>query len=291
MPVEIGEDGRPHVKWYLPDKFKRFLKPKRHKVVYGGRGGAKSQTIATIIAGLCYQRMPINGQPFRVLCGREYQNSISDSVHFEIVSAIHKLGLAAYFKIGASTIICRTTGAQVIYRGLHNNINSIKSLGGIDLFWGEEAQTFTKDSLTYIGPTIRRDAPFGPFGQGSELWFSLNQTNDDDPIYTSYNCQHLDWEDDLNMVMTVTWKDNQWFPKVLENDRARDERTLPRAEYDWTWGLSCRNLGGIFFNVEDLLVHGQPIDYPPLCDGIFAVIDTATKTGREHDGTAVIFAP
>lgn len=285
----VETSGRPIIKWGLPGLFRKLLVPKRHKVIYGGRGGGKTRNLATIVAGLCYMRPPIQGMPFRVLCGREYQNSIAESVHYEIVAAIQRLGLGPYFKITASSVICLTTGAHVFYRGMHNNIDSIKSIGDIDLFWGDEAHSFTTDTLVRLGPTIRRDPPFGPFGQGSELWFTLNQTNDDDPIYVKFNCNVGAWEDDQNLVMTCTYKDNPYFPQVLEKDRIADEKQLPRAEYEWIWGTACRNLGGIFFNIDELLVHGLPIEYPTLCDAVFAIIDTATKTGREHDGTAVTF--
>lgn len=288
-------ENRQTVKWRIPSILRPLTQPKRNKVVYGGRGGGKSMNIATIIAGLLYMRQPIMGQPFRVLCGREYQNSISDSVHYEIVAAIWRLGLAPYFKITQSGIICLTTGAQVIYRGLHNNIDQIKSYGGIDLFWGEEAHSFTEDSLIYIEPTIRRDPPFGPFGQGSELWYSFNQTLDSDPIYLKFKCSMAVYPgppfepDESSIVIPCTWKDNQYFPQVLKTLRAKSEALDPPDHYNWVWGTQCRNLGGIFFAMQDLLVRGEPPEFPPICDGVFAVIDTAVKTGKENDATAVTY--
>lgn len=47
--------------------------------------------------------------------------------------------------------------------------------------------------------------------------------------------------------------------------------------------------GVAFFEREKLLVQGQPIAYPRRCEGVFAVIDTASKTGTDHDATAVTF--
>ncbi len=317
---------QPVVRWHIPKVFEPMFRPKRNKIFYGGRGSAKSVSAATAIAALLYMRQPILGQPFRVLCGREYQNSISDSVHFEIVSAVWRLGLTPYFKITGNSVMCRTTGAHVIYRGLHNNINSIKSLGGIDLFWGEEAHSFTEDSLIYIEPTIRRDPPFGPFGTGSELWYTMNQTLDTDPIYVKFKLDQAPWEDDTTIVVPSTWKDNYvefvdpggmdralaayperelypierfvqedgfvkvvTFPGVLQELREKSEKLDPKDHYEWVWGTQCRNIGGIFFALEHLLVNGQPIENPKLCDGVYAIIDSATKTGRENDGTAVTY--
>ena len=316
-------DDRIRTKWHIPPIFRGLTIPRRYKVFWGGRGGAKTQTAATMIVGLLFMRQPIMGQPFRVLCGREYQNSIDESVHFEIVAAIHRLGLNQYFKITKSGVLCLTTGAQVVYRGMHNNIDQIKSLGGIDLFWGEEAHSFTEDSLIYIDPTIRRDPPFGPYGTGSEIWFTFNQTLDTDPIYTKFKCNFGAWEDARTMVVPVTWKDNYiefngpramelarksypdfpdhrfvtvgstvraiTFPQVLEDQRIDMEAHDDQGYYQWVWGTQCRNLGGIFFALKDLLVHDVAPDYPKICDSVFAVIDTASKTGREHDGTAVTF--
>ena len=319
-------DDRLRTRWRIPPVFHPLIRPKRYKVFWGGRGGAKTVTVATIIVGLLYMRPPIQGQPFRVLCGREYQNSIDESVHFEIVAAIQRLGLVPYFKISKAGVVCLTTGAQVVYRGMHNNIDQIKSLGGIDLFWGEEAHSFTEDSLIYIDPTIRRDPPFGPFGMGSELWFTFNQTLDTDPIYRMYKCNLGRWEDARHLVVPCTWKDNYveftganalvraqeaypnrdafpphrfietdgvvkviTFPQVLEDQRRDMEAHDDQGFYQWVWGTSCRNLGGIFFALEHLLVHGQPPEYPKTCDSVFAVIDTASKTGRENDGTAVTY--
>ena len=286
----VDVSGRPEVQWGIPSLFEPVARrPRRYKIVYGGRGSGKSMNVATIVVGKMMQRLPIMGQPFRVLCGREYQNSISDSVHFEIVGAIHRLGVEHLFKINNASVVCRLTGAQIIYRGLHNNVDQIKSLGGIDLFWGEEAHSFTEDSLIYIDPTIRRDAPFGPCGEGSELWFTLNQHLDTDPIYVQYKLAQGAWEDQDTMVIPCTWKDNPYFPKVLERQRMLSEQHDPRDHYEWVWGTQCRNMGGIFFALENLLIRSEPIDWPPLCDTVFAVIDSATKTGNEHDGTAVLY--
>ena len=276
--------------YYIPPVFEPFLaKPKRIKVAWGGRGAGKSVSVAEMIIILMMSRMPINGQPFRVLCGREFQNTIAESSAFEMENAYKRFGWQQWFKSTGAQIRCRRTGAQVLFRGVHNNIDQIKSYGGIDLFWGEEAHSFTMDSLIYLEPTIRRDAPFGPCGQGSELWFTMNQHLDTDPIFTRYKLAQSAYEDDDVLSIPCTYKDNPFFPDVLEKQRAKSEREDPRDHYEWVWGTQCRNLGGIFFALENMLVGGQPIEWPRLCDSVFAVIDTATKTGNEHDATAVVY--
>lgn len=276
--------------FYVPPVFERLLSvPKRVKIVYGGRGGGKSYSFAEIIIYLMMSRMPINGQPFRALCGREFQNTIAESSAFELENAYKRFGWQQWFKSTGAQIRCRRTGAQALFRGIHNNIDQIKSFGGIDLFWGEEAHSFTMDSLVYLEPTIRRDAPFGPCGQGSELWFSMNQHLDTDPIFTRYKLAQGAFEDDYILSIPCTHKDNPFFPDVLEQQRRKSLEEDPPDHYQWVWGTQCRNLGGIFFALENMLVDGQPIEWPRLCDSVFAVIDTATKTGKENDGTAVTY--
>ena len=81
---------------FLPKKAKFLFKPSRYKVMYGGRGAGKTMNVAEAIVILCYTRMPIQNQPFRVLCGREFQNSISESVKYEITSAYQRLGLSQW---------------------------------------------------------------------------------------------------------------------------------------------------------------------------------------------------
>jgi hypothetical protein len=310
--------------YYFPPVFNPLWKPKRYKIFYGGRGSAKTWTLAAAIIILCHQRKPVKGEPFRVLCGREFQNSIAESVYYEMRGAISRLGLTPHFKFTGHSIVNTTTGAQILFRGTHNSIDQVKSFGGIDLFWGEEAHSMSLDSLIYIDPTIRRDPPFGPFGHGSELWFTLNQTLDEDPIYVKYKLAQGAWEDERHLIVPCTWKDNyirfegkyamEWarhefpekldkhfvrqdngdvhvitFPQVLEDQRADSFEHDDRGHYEWVWGTQCRNLGGIFFDLGQLLVNHQPIEWPNLCDTVFAIIDTATKTGNEHDGTAVTY--
>lgn len=201
--------------------------------------------IARIIIGLCHHTFPTaerEGKTFRVLCGREFQASIADSVHFELVDAINHMRLTYAFRVTDRTIRSRQTGAEILFRGVHHNFDQIKSLGGIDLFWGEEAHSMSEDSLIYLDPTIRRDPPLGPFGAGSELWFTLNQHEDNDPIYTRIARGYFLEPGDA-LIVPVTWKDNPYFPIVLEKQRAAMEREDDQGIYEWVWGTSTRRLG------------------------------------------------
>jgi phage terminase large subunit len=228
-----------------PVVFQDLFRPRRYKIYYGGRGSGKTMNFARAIIALCHTVYPTaerGGLPLRVLCGREYMVSIADSVHFELRQAITQLGLDAWFKVTDKAIMSKVTGAIILFRGLHTNIMQIKSLGGIDLFWGEEAHSLTQDSLTYLDPTIRRSAPLGPFGQGSEMWFSFNQHEDDDPIYKFAKCERGSWEDDRFLVRSCIWSDNPYFPPELEMQRKAMELDDDKGIYEWVWGTQCRRL-------------------------------------------------
>ncbi len=199
----------------------------KYKVFYGGRGGRKSWSIAEAII----KRMA--SEPIRVLCTREYQNTVKDSVHKLLVDTIARLGLTSWFTTTDSTIKSKS-GAEVIYKGLHANENEIKSTEGIDICWIEEGQATTKTSLQTIGPTIRK--------AGSEIWISFNTKNKTDPVYDRFVVKG----DKKALVVKVNFDTNPYFTEEMEDERQQaldvialadndDERKQAQADYDWIW--------------------------------------------------------
>lgn len=148
--------------------FHILLQPALFKILYGGRDSAKSWTVAEYIV----RRMCV--ESILVLCTREYQSSISDSVHRLLVHTIHRLGLGEWFEITTKSIKS-LAGAEVIYKGLHHNIAEVKSTEGIDIVWVEEGQNTSNDSLEILIPTIRKD--------GSEMIVTFNVTDVHAPIH------------------------------------------------------------------------------------------------------------
>jgi phage terminase large subunit len=146
-------------------------KKARYKVYWGGRGSGKSWAIAEALIRLAARRS------IRVLCVREYQNSIKDSSHKVLKDMIARLGLNAFFVVTVDSIKS-ITGAEFIFKGLHGNDESIKSTEGIDICWVEEAQTVSKSSWSMLGPTIR--------GTDSEIWVSYNLINEDDATHARF---------------------------------------------------------------------------------------------------------
>jgi phage terminase large subunit len=129
----------------FPIKLQGLFKPSRYKVAYGGRGGAKSWGIARALL--------IKGakEPLRILCAREFQTSIRDSVHKLLCDQIEGLGLLGFYEITQNTIRAKN-GTEFAFAGLKNNIANIKSYEGVDIAWVEEAQTTSRLKLERADP-------------------------------------------------------------------------------------------------------------------------------------------
>src|SRR6476661_8341402 len=117
----------------LPDGFQYLLKPARYKIDYSGRGAAKSWSFARALI-LCAYKDPRE----RILCARELQNSIAESVHKLLSDQIESMGLSSWFVIQQKTIYSKA-GAEFIFAGLRNDPDKIKSSEGITKCWVEEA--------------------------------------------------------------------------------------------------------------------------------------------------------
>ncbi|WP_245256520.1 PBSX family phage terminase large subunit [Bartonella tamiae] len=151
-----------------PRVFKPLLKPSRYKGAYGGRGSGKSHHFAekTLAAALI--------APMRIVCIREVQKSIRESVKRLLEDKIKQLGLGAHFDILDQQIRGKN-GSLIIFQGMQDHTaESIKSLEGYDIAWVEEAQSLSARSLRLLRPTLRKE--------GSEIWFTWNPTNADDAV-------------------------------------------------------------------------------------------------------------
>lgn len=140
---------------YLADKT-----PIRYRVLYGGRASSKSWDASGRAIFIASQAK------VKVLCGRQFQNKISESVYTLLVKTIERFGMTSEFKITDTSIKHKITGSEFIFLGLWRNIDEIKSLEDIDILWLEEAHALTKEQWDIIDPTIRK--------QGSEIWVIFN---------------------------------------------------------------------------------------------------------------------
>lgn len=187
----------------------------RYYVVYGGRGGAKSWSIARFLLTVA------SFNKLRILCTRELQTTITDSVYKLLCDQITLLGLDAYYTVTKNSIVS-TCGSEFIFKGLRHNINEIKSLEGIDICWVEEAQSASEISWSVLIPTIRKEA--------SCFLISFNTGEEKDPTYVRFvlnppeNC----------ITRKVSYRDNPDFPEVLEKERLYLQRVDIDA-YNHIW--------------------------------------------------------
>lgn len=204
----------------IPTAFDFLFTPSRYKVAHGGRGGAKSWAFARALLIKAWEESK------RVLCAREVQNSIQDSVHRILADQIQTLDMGAFFRVEKARIY-GINGSEFGFAGLRHNIADIKSYEGADLCWVEEAANVSHNSWETLIPTIRK--------QGSEIWVSFNAMLESDATYKRFvinppkNC----------IVRKVGHEDNPWFPDVL-----RDEMLdLKERDYDAylnVWEGHCR---------------------------------------------------
>ena len=201
--------------------------PYRYKVMYGGRGGVKSWTAARALL--------IQGaqEPLRILCTREVQKSIKDSVHTLLKDQINRLGLDAFYQVFKNEIRGRN-GTTFVFTGLSTlTADSIKSYEGVDRVWVEEAATVTQRSWDILVPTIRKE--------GSEIWVTFNPELDTDETWVRFveNTPENTW------IQECSYDSNPWFPSVLEQERreflkAVEIGSREQDEYDNIWEGQCK---------------------------------------------------
>jgi phage terminase large subunit len=213
-------NGVTAVKAEFPEKLQFLFQPARYKVAYGGRGGAKSWGVARalLIQGAA--------SPLRILCAREFQNSITESVHHLLQSQIAELGLETFYGV-QNTTIKGANGTEFVFAGLRNNITKIKSFEGVDRVWVEEAQTVSKSSWDTLIPTIRKD--------GSEIWLTFNPELETDETYQRF----VKNPPGDASVVKINWDDNPWFPETLRKEKDELKARDPDG-YQNIWQGECR---------------------------------------------------
>lgn len=214
----------------LPAWSQFLFEPKRYKVAHGGRGSGKSHSFAKALLIQAAQK------PLRVLCAREVQKSIKDSVHALLADQIQFLGLGSLYTV-LDTEIRGINGSRFFFAGLQQHtVTSIKSIENVDRCWIEEAQAVSEKSWDILLPTIR--AP------GSEVWLTLNPVLESDPTYQRFIAN----PSENSTVVAVNFTDNPWFSEELEAERQETLR-LNAANYDHIWLGKCKPAvdGAIYF--------------------------------------------
>lgn len=205
------------LKFLFEPKMPDGITPVRYRVGYGGRGGTKSWGFARALLMLGGQRSR------RVLCGREYQNSIKDSVHKLLANQIDALRMNYIYEVQNAVIKARDDAtlpdgtpnkSEFLFKGFHQNMDEIKSTEDLDCCWVEEAKNTRKTSFETLDPTVRKP--------GSEIWLSFNPELETDFVYDFF----VKNPPSNALVKKLTWRDNPWFNDVLrtqmEQMKAKD---------------------------------------------------------------------
>jgi phage terminase large subunit len=221
-PVKVVAD--------FPEKLGFLFEPHRYKVAYGGRGGAKSWGFARALLILGMQK------PLRILCARETQKSIADSVHKLLGDQIEALGLGGRYTVLKHTII-GSNGTEFIFAGIKQNVSNMKSYEGCDIAWVEEAASVSKNSWNVLIPTIRKD--------GSEIWVSYNPELESDETHQRFVIH----PPAVGKVVKISWRDNPWVPGVLLQEM-KELKERDEASYEHVYEGSCKQTvdGAIYRN-------------------------------------------
>lgn len=188
----------------------------RYRVGYGGRGSTKSWSFARALL--------IHGarQPLRILCAREFQSSIRDSVHRLLSDQIQAIGLDAFYRVQQADIT-GANGTEFLFKGLRRSIAEIKSTEGVDLCWVEEAEAVSEGSWRTLVPTIRKPH--------SEIWVSFNPRLPADPTYRRF----VTTPPDNALIVRMGYRDNPWLSDVLRDEAKALQASDPEA-YAHVWG-------------------------------------------------------
>jgi phage terminase large subunit len=196
----------------------------RYRAAYGGRGSAKSHSFATALVIKARER------PLRILCAREVQKSIRDSVKRLLDDKIEECGFGPHYE-SIDTEIRGSNGSLIVFAGLRTNPDAVKSMEGFDIAWVEEANRVSQRSLELLIPTIRKP--------GSEIWFTWNPDQPTDPVDTMFRSEA--GPPPRSIVRSVNFDANPWFPEVLKADMEWDRRRDPE-KYAHVWlGEYLRN--------------------------------------------------
>lgn len=195
---------------------------KRYKLYYGGRGGGKSYAFADALLLISKQKT------CRILCVREVQNSIKDSVYQLLKDRAEYINQSIEgfndFVFYEDRIECSSTGSVFIFKGMNDtNSQNVKSLEGVNYVWCEEAQNLSDNSLKILIPTIRKE--------GSEIWFSMNRLKELDPVWKAVA---VNAEPERCLIRKVNYYDNKYCPQVLI-DEAEDMKKKDYLGYLHVW--------------------------------------------------------
>ena len=261
----------------LPKKMvELFQGEARYRCAYGGRGSSKTRSFAIMTAVYGY-RFAMAGQSGVILCAREFQNSLSESSFEEIKGAIQSIPwLNDFYELGSNYIRTKDGLVKYVFAGLRRNLDSIKSTSRILLCWVDEAEGVSEMAWQKLLPTVREE--------NSELFISWNPES---KLSATHKRFREDPPDNCKIV-EINWRDNHFFPDVLNQERLNDFDKRPDS-YDWIWeGAFLTHHDGAYYVIEmrDARDQGRigTVPYDPKLPVV-----TAWDLGI-GDSTAITFA-
>ena len=255
----------------LPAAFKELFKPSRYKAYYGGRGSGKSHSMAFALLVLGMKK------PLRILCAREVQLSIKDSVKSLLDDLIKKHKLETFFESTLQEIKGRN-GTTFIFSGLGRlTSDQLKSYEGVDIAFVDESQTISSQSLETLIPTIRKAE--------SELWFSWNPRSASDPVDQRFRGPN---PPPNSIIRKVNYDDNPFFPPTLKEERLFDYKAIPHR-YPHIWlGEYELNVQNSIWNRENISSNRRSQDSLPSMERIYVAIDPAISNTTSSDEHGIV---
>jgi phage terminase large subunit len=197
----------------------------------GGRGSAKSHSVGRFLLFLGEQRK------LRIVCGREIQANIEESVYTLLKDLIEQYGLA--YEVFKHKIVHKWSGTEFKFKGFREQGNvSVKGLEGVDILWIDEAQSISKPTLDIIMPTMRK--------ANVKIFFTMNRYLRDDavPDYAVGLAETLH--------IKINYFENQFCPLTLKN-QAEIMRLKSERDYRHIWlGEPLQQADDYLFNFDKL---------------------------------------
>lgn len=264
-PANVAIECPESLLFFYSDEYHRF------KVAYGGRSSGKSRTACGALAVKALQKKR------RILCCREFQKSISQSVKKVIENSVEAMGLRDYFTFTQNSITAYN-GSEFIFQGLHANVDQIKSLEGIDIAYVEEAHNVSAESWDLLTPTIR--------AENSEIWAVFNPRYETDATYQKFI---VNPPSDIQ-IAKVNYTDNPFCPQVMIAE-AEEMKRVNLGLYRHIWLGECRRDNENALWKSGTMIepyrHLSGID-PGELDRIVVAIDPAVTSGANSDETGIV---
>ena len=262
------------MKLQIPHKFEPLFKgdyaKRRIVTYYGGRGGGKSVTLSYFCILKCLSHR------IRFYVVRKIDKSKVNSTHSLIKRLLREDGFMEYVLQMSNDKILFSNGSEIIFEGINERtIDNLRSADSVRYFWFDEAHDIKAETMQVLIPSIR--------AEDSQILISLNPQKSDDFVYTHYI---KGADNDYNIAIKVNYSDNPFFPKVLERDRLKDYKTLPRPIYLHIWEGETNDYNDMqVINIDRLGYYDTYADYSYICISIDTA--TSTKTGADYSAIGV----